>query len=61
MIGKLKWTIPDVFLLFSGVIFVGGIIFLFMYYGIAKKRETHIIAKLDNEYPNRWLIAEEMK
>ena len=54
MIRILDWTIPDIFRLVATITVAGGISFLLMYHLIGKKYDKHLIAKLDEKYPDRW-------
>ena len=54
LIRSLNWTIPDIFLLVSGILAVGGVLFLLMYHFVGKKFDRHLIAELDEKYPDRW-------
>ena len=50
----MNWTIPDIFLLVSGITAIGGVIFLLMYHFVGKKFDGQLIEKLDEKYPYRW-------
>ena len=53
LISKLDFDLPDVFRVSAGFTLGIGVIYVLLYYTLARQRENIIIEKLDEKYPER--------